>query len=143
MQIKQLSVVLENLPGKLSELSDILGGEGINIRAISVADTSDLTTVRMVVDDPEKAFMVLESKDYSIRKKNVLAVETPDHPGGLNAVLKPLKEADINVHYLYPYIGRIGDNAILIVGVDKIEEAIDILKKNWVHLISEKKLYSL
>ena len=143
MQIKQLSVVLENLPGKLSELSDILGGEGINIRAISVADTSDLTTVRMVVDDPGKAFMVLESKDYSIRKKNVLAVETPDHPGGLNAVLKPLKEADINVHYLYPYIGRIGDNAILIVGVDKIEEAIDILKKNWVHLISEKKLYSL
>jgi hypothetical protein len=143
MQIKQLSVVLENVPGKLSELSDILGGEGINIRAISVADTSDLTTVRMVVDDPAKAFMVLESKDYSIRKKNVLAVETPDHPGGLNAVLKPLKEADINVHYLYPYIGRIGDNAILIVGVDKIEEAIDILKKNWVHLISEKKLYSL
>lgn len=143
MQIKQLSVVLENVPGKLSELSDILGGEGINIRAISVADTSDLTTVRMVVDDPGKAFIVLESKDYSIRKKNVLAVETPDHPGGLNAVLKPLKEADINVHYLYPYIGRIGDNAILIVGVDKIEEAIGILKKNWVHLISEKKLYSL
>ncbi len=143
MQIKQLSVVLENLPGKLSRLSDILGGEGINIRAISVADTSDLTTVRMVVDDPAKAFMVLESKGYPIRKKNVLAVETPDHPGGLNAVLKPLKEADVNVHYLYPYIGRIGDNAILIVGVDKIEEAIDILKKNWVHLISEKKLYAL
>jgi len=134
---------MENVPGKLSDLSDILGGEGINIRAISVADTSDLTTVRIIVDDPTKALRVLESKGYNIRKKDVLAVETPDHPGGLNAVLKPLKIAKINVHYLYPYIGRTGDNAIIILGVDKLEEAIEVLKKNWVHLISGKKLYSL
>lgn len=143
MRIKQISVVLENIPGKLSKLSDVLGGEGINIRAITVADTSDLTTIRMVVDDPKKAILVLEGKDYNVRQRDVLAVETPDHPGGLNAVLKPLREAKINVHYLYPYIGRVGDNAILIVGVDKLDEAIDTMKKNWVHLISESKLYSL
>ncbi|MBN1571979.1 MAG: ACT domain-containing protein [Deltaproteobacteria bacterium] len=143
MRIKQISVVLENIPGKLSEISDVLGGEGINIRAITVADTSDLTTIRMVVDDPKKAILVLEGMDYKVRQRDVLAVETPDHPGGLNAVLKPLKEANINVHYLYPYIGRIGDNAILIVGVDKLDEAIDVMKRNWVHLISENKLSSL
>lgn len=143
MRIKQLSVVLENIPGKLSDISDILGGEVINIRAITVADTSDLTTIRMIVDDPKKAIMVMEGKGFNVRQKDVLAVETPDHPGGLNAILKPLKEAHINVHYLYPYIGRIENNAILIVGVDKIDEAIDTMKKNWVRLIPESKLYSL
>jgi hypothetical protein len=143
MRIKQISVVMENIPGKLSGLSDVLGAEGINIRAITVADTSDLTTVRMIVDDPGKAILVLESKEFNIRQREVLAVETPDHPGGLNAVLRPLRDGQINVHYLYPYIGRIKDNAILIVGVDKIEEAIQILTQNWVHLISERKLYSL
>ena len=143
MRIKQISVVLENIPGKLSSLSDVLGAEGINIRAITVADTSDLTTVRMIVDDPNKAVLVLESKGFNIRQREVLAVETPDHPGGLNAVLRPLRDAQINVHYLYPYIGHIKDNAILIVGVDKIDEALQILTKNWVHLISERKLYSL
>jgi hypothetical protein len=143
MRIKQISVVLENIPGKLSGLSDVLGAEGINIRAITVADTSDLTTVRMIVDDPAKAVLVLESKGYNIRQREVLAVETPDHPGGLNAVLRPLRDAQINVHYLYPYIGRIKDNAILILGVDKIDEALQILTQNWVHLISERKLYSL
>jgi len=143
MRIKQISVVMENIPGKLSGLSDVLGAEGINIRAITVADTSDLTTVRMIVDDPAKAILVLESKEYNIRQREVLAVETPDHPGGLNAVLRPLRDAQINVHYLYPYIGRIKANAILILGVDKIDEAIQILTQNWVHLISEKKLYTL
>jgi len=143
MQIKQISVVVENVPGKLSKLSNILGGEGINIRAITVADTSDLTTIRMVVDDPAKAVMVMESKGYEVRKRDVLAVETPDHPGGLNAVLKHLSEANVNVLYLYPYIGRVGNNAILIVGVDKIDDAIDIMKRNWVPLISEKKLSTL
>jgi hypothetical protein len=143
MRIKQISVVMENIPGKLSEISDVLGAEGINIRAITVADTSDLTTVRMIVDDPAKAILVLESKGYNIRQREVLAVETPDHPGGLNAVLRPLRDSQINVHYLYPYIGRIKDNAILILGVDKIDEALVILTQNWVHLISERKLYSL
>jgi hypothetical protein len=143
MRIKQISVVMENIPGKLSGLSDVLGAEGINIRAITVADTSDLTTVRMIVDDPAKAILVLESKGYNIRQREVLAVETPDHPGGLNAVLRPLRDAQINVHYLYPYIGRIKDNAILILGVDKIDEALAILTQNWVHLISERKLYTL
>ena len=143
MRIKQISVVLENIPGRLSDISDFLGAEGINIRAITVADTSDLTTIRMVVDNPKKAVLVLEDHGLEVRQRDVLAVETPDHPGGLNAVLKPLKDANINVHYLYPYIGRIGNNAILIIGVDKLDETIDTMKKNWVHLISENTLYTL
>jgi hypothetical protein len=142
MCIKQLSVSLENVPGKLSEVSEYLGKEGVNIRAISVADTSDISTVRFVVDDPVKAMNVLKSHGYSPKETDVIAVETPDHPGGMNAVLKPLREASINVLYLYPFLGRISDQAIIILGVDRTNEAVEVLKKNWVRVLG-KEIYTL
>jgi hypothetical protein len=142
MFIKQISVSLDNVPGALSLVSEILGSEGVNIRAISVADTADISTVRCVVDDPPKAINILTSKGYSVKETDVLAVETPDHPGGLNAVLQPLKDAQINVHYLYPYLGRASDQAVVILGVDKTEEAEEVLKKNWVHTLGNE-LYNL
>jgi hypothetical protein len=142
MCIKQISVSLDNVPGSLSKVSEILGNEGVNIRAISVADTADISTVRFVVDDPTKAINILKAHGYVVKETEVLAVETPDHPGGLNAVLKPLKEANINVHYLYPYLGRASDQAIVILGVDKTEEAEKVLTQNWVHLLG-KEIYSL
>ncbi len=142
MTIKQLSISLENTPGKLSYISEILGKEGVNIRAISVADTSDISTVRFVVDDPKRAINILKSNNFSIKETDVLAVETPDHPGGLNAVLKPIKAAGINVHYLYPFLGRSSDQAIVILGADNIEETDRILKENWVHTLG-KEVYNL
>lgn len=143
MFVKQISVSLENMPGKLLEISECLGGEGINIRAISVADTSDISTVRFVSDDPERTINVLKSHGYSVKETDVIAVETPDHPGGLRAVLKPLKEADINVLYLYPYLGR-GESGqpIIIVGVNKTDRATEVLRKNWVHTFG-KEIYAL
>jgi hypothetical protein len=132
MAIKQLSVSLDNIPGSFSTVSELLGREGVNIRAISVADTSDISTVRFVVDDPEKAKNILSGHGYTPKETEVLAVQTPDHPGGVNAVLKPLKAAGINVHYLYPHLGRIDDNAIVILGVDKTEEAQKVLAANYV-----------
>jgi len=142
MFTKQISISLENVPGILSNVSEIMGNEGVNIRAISVADTADISTVRFVVDDPQKAINILKTNGYSVKETDVLAVETPDHPGGLNAVLRPLKNANINVHYLYPYLGRVSDQAIVILGVDKTEEAEKVLKQNWVHTLGEE-IYSL
>jgi hypothetical protein len=99
--------------------------------------------VRVVVDSPEKATNVLRSHGYSVRETDVIAVEVPDHPGGIQAVLKPLSAANINVLYLYPYLGR-GESGqpIIIVGVDKSEEAIEVLKRNWVHTFG-KEIYAL
>jgi hypothetical protein len=142
MVIKQLSVSLDNIPGTFSTVSEILGREGVNIRAISVADTSDISTVRFVVDDPEKAKNILIGNGYNPKETDVLAVETPDHPGGVNAVLKPLKAAGINVHYLYPHLGRINNNAIVILGVDKTEEAQKVLAQNWVRTLGQE-VYSI
>lgn len=142
MFIKQISIVLDNVPGAMSHVSEILGREGVNIRAISVADTSDISTVRFVVDDPVRALNILKANGFSTKETDVLAVETPDHPGGLNAVLKPLKAAHINVHYLYPHLGRIGGQAVVILGVDKLEEAQEILKQNWVKTLG-KEVYAI
>lgn len=143
MCVKQISVSLDNVPGKFLDVSERLGIEGINIRAISVADTSDISTVRFVADDPLKTINVLRSHGYAVKETDVLAVEVPDHPGGLRAVLKPLKGANINVLYLYPYLGR-GESGqpIVIIGVDKTEEAIRVLKENWVHTFG-KEIYAL
>lgn len=136
MPVKQISVSLENIPGKLSELSERLGENGINIIAISVADTADLSAIRFVANDPEKAINILKSYGYSIRVTEVLAVEAPNHPGGLNAVLKPLKEVSINVNYLYTCLGT-GDKSVLIIGVDDMNKAIEVLRKNWVHMYDD------
>jgi len=143
MSVKQLSVSLDNAPGKLQDVSQLLGAERINIRAISVADTADISTIRFVVDDPEKTINVLKTHGYSVKETDVIAVEVPDHPGGLQAILKPLKRAGINVLYLYPYLGR-GESgqAIIIVGVDKTEKAIEVLQNNWVHIFG-KEVYTL
>ena len=143
MFVKQLSVSVNNVPGKLQDVSQLLGVERINIRAISVADTADISTVRLVVDDPEKTVNVLKAHGYPVVETDVIAVEVPDHPGGLQAVLKPLKRAKINVLYLYPYLGR-GETgqAIIIVGVNKTQEAIEVLKENWVRIFG-KEVYTL
>jgi len=143
MSVIQISVSLENSPGKFLAISEFLGAEGINIRAISVADTSDISTVRFVTDNPQKTVNVLRSHGYSLKETEVLAIEVPDHPGGLQAVLKPLKAADINVLYLYTYLGR-GESGqpIVIVGVNKTDEAVEVLKKNWVHTFGNE-IYTL
>ncbi|MFH1484448.1 MAG: ACT domain-containing protein, partial [Chloroflexota bacterium] len=137
------SVTLDNVPGTFLHVSEYLGAEGINIRAISVADTSDISTVRFVTDDPRKTVNVLQSHGYTVRERDVLAVEIPDHPGALQAVLKPLRASGINVLYLYTFLGR-GESGqpIVIVGVDRTEEATVVLKENWVTTFGDE-IYTL
>jgi len=143
MSVKQISVSLENVPGKFLDVSEHLAVEGINIRAISVAETSDMSTVRFVTNNPEKTINVLKSHGYSVKETEVLAVEIPDHPGGLRAILKPFRESKINVLYFYTFLGR-GESGqpIVIVGVDKTKRAVEVLKKNWVHTFGDE-IYSL
>ena len=143
MSVKQISISLNNTPGNFLAVSEYLGDEGINIRAISVADTSDISTVRFVTDNPDKTINVLKSHGYAVKETEVLAVEVPDHPGGLKAVLKPLSDANINVTYFYPFLGRgKSGQPIVILGVDKTKEAIEMLQKNWVHTFGNE-IYAL
>jgi hypothetical protein len=141
MSVRQISLSLENTPGQFSTVIDFLGENGINVIALSVADAADVSAVRFVANDPDKATAVLKSYGYSVKLKEVLAVEAPKHPGGLNAILRPLKTANINVNYLYTCFTR-GDNTVLIVDVDKMEQAIAVLRKNWVHIFDDE-LYAM
>jgi len=145
MCVKQLSITMENVPGKLLVLSQLLGSEGVNIRAMLVADSysSDASILRFVADNPEKTVNILRSHGYSVKEDDVIATEVPDHPGGLQAILKPLRAANINVLNLYPYFGRgKSGQAIVIVEVNKTEEALEVLRENWVHVYG-KEIYSL
>ena len=141
MSVKQISVNLENIPGKLSEMNDYLEENGIIMIALSVADAADKSAIRLVASDPEKAANVLKSHGYSVNIIDVLAVEAPNHPGGLKAVLKPLKEVSVNVNYLYTCLGT-GEKTILIMGVDKMADAVQVLKENWIQIYDEE-LYTL
>jgi hypothetical protein len=136
MPITQVSVSVENSPGKLNEICDILEKEQINIKAIMASSVMNPVQVHMIVSDPAKAETVLRASGLNVSTREVIAVATPDHPGGLNAVLRPLIESSVNVETLYPFINLRGDEAIVIIEVDKINEAKEVLKKHWVKTYS-------
>ncbi len=138
MPAKQICVKMANEPGALHAVTEVLKLEGVNIRAISVLDAAERpAVVRMMVDDPELASNALASGGVAFFEEEVIAVEVPDHPGGLHAVLGALKEAGINVLQLYSYLGRSGPNAILILVVDRSAEAEAVLRENWVRVFDE------
>lgn len=143
MKVEQISVFLENKPGSLAEVTRILGESGVNIRALSLADTKDFGILRLIVNDNEKAREVLGRRGLTIRKTEVVAVEVPDRPGGLAEILKVLSEADINVEYLYAFVQQSGENAIIIFRFDETDRAIEILSKKRVKILEGKKVYAL
>ncbi|MBN1497403.1 MAG: amino acid-binding protein [Spirochaetes bacterium] len=132
MSVTQVSIAVENAPGTLYRASSILEKEQINIKAIMAATDLTPVQVHMIVDDPERAVKVLEMNRFKVTTKEVIAVAAPDHPGGLNAILRPLIEAKVNIDAMYPFIYLKGDEAILILDVDKIQDAKEVLKKHWV-----------
>ena len=142
MSVQQVSVILDNKPGALTRLVDLLNKEDIIPKAIAAASVAEDSTVRLIVNDPQKAATILKSFNFVYEMSPVLAVEVPCHPGGMNAVVRPLSEADINIHYIYTTIERLGKETILIIGVDDIKRATDILRQNWVNLVGDK-VYSL
>ena len=146
MPVKEINLALKNEPGELSVVSDILGASGVNIIAFYVSTEGNEGNLRFVANDPERAMTVLESRGYVARKQEVIACETPNHPGGLNSILKPLKEAEINVDYIYPCLSPLGmeSNAILILGVapQDRDRALAALRDNWIRLLDEE-LYRL
>jgi len=142
MPVKQISVILNNVPGSFAALTHILDLEDISTKAVSAASIADDSKVRLVVNDPDRAAAVLKSYNLNFELTPVLAVEVPLHAGGMNAILKPLAKAEINIHYLYTTINRFGEETIVILGVNKIDEAREILEQNWIHLIDEE-IYSI
>jgi hypothetical protein len=142
MAVIQISVLLGNVPGTFARLTHILDEEDIATIAVSAASIAHDSRVRLVVNDPERAAALLSSFNFNFEITPVLAAEIPLHAGGINAIFKPLAKAEINILYLYTTINRIGKETIVILGVDKLEEARQTLKENWINLIDDE-IYSI
>ncbi|WP_457570549.1 ACT domain-containing protein [Desulfovulcanus sp.] len=143
MKVEQLSVFLENRAGRLTEVTKILADAEINIRALSLADTSDFGILRLIVSDYEKAKKALKENGFTVGRTNVVAVEVEDKPGGLHNILSLLSENGVNVEYMYAFVQQSGKNAVLIFRFDRTDEAINILQKTGVRIVPGKELYSI
>ncbi len=143
MKVEQISVFLENKAGRLAEVTRVLGEAGINIRALSLADTTDFGILRLIVDQFDTARQVLKERGFTVGKTEVVAIEVPDRPGGLASVLQVLSEAGINVEYMYAFVQHSGKNAVIIFRFDNLEEAIALLQKAGVHIYKGEEVYKL
>ncbi len=141
MKAKQLSIFLENKVGRLAEVTGVLGERGVNIRALSLADTSDFGVLRLIVDDPTKAQEALKEEGYTVSTTEVIAVKVPDKPGGLGRVLRSFIDLGVNIEYMYAFAGKNGDNAVVVFRVDDPERAIPVLKQHGVGLLTEDEIY--
>src|SRR5512135_49436 len=117
MKVEQISIFLENKSGRLAEVATVLAGASINIRALSLADTTDFGILRLIVNDTERAKQVLKDNGFTVGKTEVIAVEVPDRPGGLAHILKIIQAEDINVEYMYAFVQKTV-NAIIIFRFD-------------------------
>ena len=140
---EQISVFLENKAGRLAEVTRILAEANINIRALSLADTSDFGILRLIVNDNNKAKEELRKAGFTVAKTDVVAVEVSDQPGGLHHILRILQKANVNVEYMYAFVQQSSANAVLIFRFDNLGEALRILKDNSVRIIKGEQLYTM
>ncbi|MGW8323806.1 MAG: ACT domain-containing protein [Thermodesulfobacteriota bacterium] len=143
MKVEQLSIFLENKSGRLAEVTRLLGASGINTRALTLADTTDFGILRLIVNDNAEALRVLKKAGFTVGKTEVVAIEVPDRPGGLAEILDRLGSAGINVEYMYAFVEKSGDDAVVIFRFDDIDQAIELLRKSGVEIMDEKKVYLL
>ncbi len=142
--VDQLSIFLENKEGRLLHILDIIEKLNINIRALSLADTSEFGILRLIVTDPAKVKEELEENDFIVKITKVIAVSISDEPGGLNQVLRILDKNEINLEYLYAFVEQKTYNAIVILKLENnMDEGYKILEEGNVNIISPEEIYSI
>ncbi len=142
MKLKQISVFMENQPGRLAEMALTLGDAGINIMALTVAESSDFGVIRMIVPDSEKAKKALKDKRFTVTETEVLVIEIPDEPGSLGKVLKVFAEKGLNVEYMYAFVARRKD-ALIVFRFDDPDRAVEALKKTQVKVLTNEEMLAL
>jgi len=143
MTIKQLSVFLENQPGKLVEALEALADAQIDLRALSLADTADFGILRTIVDKPDLALDVLTKAGFLVKSNEVLAVVVGDKPGGLATVVRILARAGVDIEYTYAFVAHSKDKAYVILRVDNNDAAVKILSESSVTLLTENEMYGM
>lgn len=143
MKVKQISVFLENKPGRLVKVTELLGKNNINIRALSVADTTDFGILRLIVTEPDRTSEILKEEGFAYSLTDVIAVEVPDNPGGLAGILAYLEENKINIEYVYAFLQKSLESAIVVFRVEDLNGAIKILQSKQVKILENNEVYAL
>lgn len=143
MYVKQISVFVENTPGRLAHFTRLLGENHIDLVSLSVADTTNFGILRGIVADYEKAVQLLGENGYTVKLTDVLAVSVPDRPGGLADVLDALAQENVSVEYLYSFVRSLDGHALIILRVDQLEKAQQVLEKEGVKLLSQEQIRAL
>ena len=138
MELYQVSVFVENKAGRLAEITEVLSENSINMRALSIADTTDFGILRIIVDDPQATERILTESGFTVTLTKVIGIQVPDRPGGLSSVLRLLSDAGISVEYLYAFIEKTAGKASVILRVDDDVKAKAVLSENGIGLINEE-----
>ena len=143
MKIKQISVFLENKKGRLFDVCRLLGENDVNIRALTIAETENFGVLRIVVDKPDDAVKLLGDNNFTANVTEVVAVEVSDKPGGLAEVLKTLADGNVNIEYMYGFVEKFSDKALLVFRFEDIELATSTLTANKIKVVSEQEIEGL
>ncbi len=143
MLIKQLSVFIENKPGRLEAIINVLGKNQIDISALSLADTSEYGILRLIVNNPEVAASILRETGVIVKITEVLAIAMDDTPGGLSRILEVFLENQINVDYMYAFVGKLTGKALMVVKVSDAKKAEEALNKNGISIADAKEIYRI
>jgi len=141
MVIKQLSVFVENKLGRMAEITGIIGDANVDIRALSIADTSDFGILRLIVDKPEEALLALKENGITVSLTDVIAVGIEDKPGAFAKVVKIMSDAKISIEYMYAFISRSDDQAFVIMRVEDPVKGVAALKSHGVQLLCREDIY--
>ena len=137
MAVKQISIFIENKEGRIKKAINTLAGENINIRALSIADTSKYGILRLIVSDNEKAIKALEKDGFIVKENEVIILAVPDKPNGLNSTLAIFDDKGINLEYLYAFVSSKTDEAIVVMRLEDMEKAIEALENSDVKILDE------
>lgn len=144
MSVAQISVFLENKAGRLADVSRELGKNGIDINALSIADTTHFGILRLIVNQPERAVNVLKEAGFTVNSSPVLAIAIDDEPGALSKALDALNENEIGIDYIYAFVGRTQSKALVILRVEgPLEEAGAVLSKAGIQVLKDTEVYSI
>lgn len=143
MLVKQISVFLENKSGRLAEVTKTLADKNIDISALSIADTADYGILRIIVNNPELAEETLRSEGFTVKCADVIAIAVDDVPGSLAKALAILNDKSISIEYMYAFVGKATDKALVILKVEEPKLAIDTLTSSGVKVVSSSEVYRL
>ncbi len=143
MFIQQLSIFVENKPGRLSEVTKLLTENNIDIRALSIADTRDFGIMRLIVNNPPKAEKALKDAGCTVSLTNVIAIGIEDKPGGLSQAMEILYANNISVEYMYAFVSRTDSTAYVILRVENNERAVTALKENNIKILESSEIYEM